>query len=95
MMGLSKHAHGPLCLLEISQVNWSAAVETLFKVSGLGDEERAILMASDMAVTLQCRDFFVELGNLLSTTPSRHYDLLIFYCPSFKFQRIFFFVIGQ
>lgn len=60
-----------LKVVDYTQVNWSAAVETLFRVSGLSDEQRAVLMAPDMAVSLQCRDFFVELGNLLSTTPAR------------------------
>lgn len=72
-----------------SQFNWTAAVETLFRVSGLSDEERAAIMASDMAVTLQCRDFFVELGNLLSTTPARQ-EFICLYLLLFIFKSCFF-----
>ncbi|XP_057372654.1 membrane metallo-endopeptidase-like 1 isoform X1 [Daphnia carinata] len=52
-------------------INWTAAVETLLRATGLSDKDRAALLLSDMPVSLQCRDFLPELGNLLTTTPSR------------------------
>ncbi len=52
-------------------MNWTEAVEVLLKATGLSDEDRAALSLPDMPVSLQCRDFLPELGNLLSNTPSR------------------------
>ncbi len=54
------------------QINWTAAVETLLKATGLSEEDRLSLLASELPVSLQCRDFLPELGALLSSTPSRY-----------------------
>lgn len=55
------------------QINWTAAVETLLKATGLSEEDRLSLLASELPVSLQCRDFLPELGALLSSTPSRYW----------------------
>ena len=54
-----------------NQINWTAAVETLLRATGLNEQDRTALLLSDMPVSLQCRDFLPELSTLLSTTPSR------------------------
>lgn len=61
------------------QINWTAAVETLLRATGLNEQDRAALMLSDMPVSLQCRDFLPELSTLLSTTPRRYrfFDTII------------------
>jgi hypothetical protein len=53
------------------QINWTAAVETLLRATGLNEQDRSALLLSDMPVSLQCRDFLPELSTLLSTTPTR------------------------
>ena len=54
------------------QINWTAAVETLLRATGLNEQDRSALLLSDMPVSLQCRDFLPELSTLLSTTSPRY-----------------------